>query len=107
MTGHEYVGVIEALGEGVEGLAPGQRVSGEVLLGRGVPREWLADGNEIEVRRYPINGGGRMGFSMKVTGSVIDIVLTGDRPCGEVLVELPCEGFEVRKEEKFNDGNER
>lgn len=82
-----------------------QRVSGEVLLGRGVPREWLADGNEIEVRRYPINGGGRMGFSMKVTGSVIDIVLTGDRPCGEVLLELPCEGFEVRKEEKFNDGN--
>ena len=48
-----------------------------------------------------------MGFSMKVTGSVIDIVLTGDRPCGEVLVELPCEGFEVRKEEKFNDWNER
>ena len=29
VIGHEYVGVIEALGEGVEGLAPGQRVSGE------------------------------------------------------------------------------
>jgi threonine 3-dehydrogenase len=27
--GHEYVGVIEALGEGVEGLKAGQRVSGE------------------------------------------------------------------------------
>ena len=29
VTGHEYVGVIEELGEGVEGLKLGQRVSGE------------------------------------------------------------------------------
>jgi threonine 3-dehydrogenase len=29
IIGHEYVGVIEALGEGVEGLKVGQRVSGE------------------------------------------------------------------------------
>lgn len=29
VTGHEYVGVIEELGEGVEGLKAGQRVSGE------------------------------------------------------------------------------
>jgi threonine 3-dehydrogenase len=35
IVGHEFVGVIEAVGEGVEGFTPGQQVSGEGHIGCG------------------------------------------------------------------------
>lgn len=78
-----------------------QRVNGDLLIGRGVPHEWICDGNIIHIKNYPIENGGRTEVKIEIVKNTIFVTVSGAEPSGRVLVELPCEGFEIRKEEKF------
>lgn len=84
-----------------------QRVNGDLLIGTGVPREWIKDGSVIHIKNYPIENAGKTEIKIETVKNTVLITLSGDRPSGEIIVRLPCDGFEIRKEEKFNDGNIR
>lgn len=66
-----------------------ERSNGEVIIGRGVPREWLCDGAEIEIKKYPLADNRRMGFNLKVSGNQITVSLSGEAPAEGVSVQLP------------------
>jgi hypothetical protein len=62
---------------------------GQVIVGRGVPDEWLASGRGASVSNFPISGG-RMGAAITSTGSTVTLTLSGTAPSGGVAFELPA-----------------
>ncbi|AXE37557.1 carbohydrate-binding protein [Acidipropionibacterium virtanenii] len=52
---------------------------GSVILGRGVPSEWVAAGKKVAVSNFPVSNGGRIGYSMTTSGKTVTVRLTGDR----------------------------
>ncbi len=74
-----------------------ERSNGDVIIGRGIPREWLYDGAEIEIKKYPLANNRRMGYKLNVSGNSIAVTLTGDAPIGTVSAQLPyADGFEIK-----------
>ncbi len=82
-----------------------QRINGDVIIGRGVPSEWLYDGAVIQIKKYPIENNGRLNFKISVNKEEITVELSGDKPSGEIIIDLPECGLQVKTEEKYNDGN--
>jgi hypothetical protein len=67
-----------------------EKSDGTVLVGRGVPSAWLADGKVIELSNYPLSGNRRMGILIKeLPGNQVRLTLTGDAPVGKVIFNLP------------------
>jgi hypothetical protein len=62
---------------------------GQVIVGRGVPDEWLASGRGASVSNVPISGG-RMGAAITSTGGSVTLTLSGTAPSGGVAFELPA-----------------
>ncbi|WP_149202410.1 sugar-binding protein [Actinotalea subterranea] len=55
-----------------------QRSDGTVIIGRGIPQDWLTTGSTVALDRYPVLDDGRVGFSMSSTGTDLTVDLTGD-----------------------------
>ncbi|KRV49249.1 hypothetical protein AQ490_03340 [Wenjunlia vitaminophila] len=66
-----------------------ERSTGQVVVGRGVPTEWLRAGETVRVSNYPIADGGRMGATITTRGTKVTLRLTGDAPKGGALFSLP------------------
>ena len=66
-----------------------EKVSGEIIIGRGIPKEWITSGETIRINQYPITGNRKMGYDLKVSGKTINIHFKGDSPTGTISVELP------------------
>lgn len=79
-----------------------QRVNGDVIIGRGVPKEWLKSGNVIAVNKYPIENGGRINIRVAINESDIIVSASGNRPTGKLIVDLPRRGFEIITEENYD-----
>ncbi|HZU87438.1 MAG TPA: hypothetical protein VFF78_08135, partial [Anaerolineaceae bacterium] len=61
-----------------------------VLVGRGVPVDWAADGQVIELSNYPISGNQRMGVKIEgLSENQVRLTLTGASPAGKVIFNLP------------------
>ena len=60
---------------------------GSAIIGRGIPKEWIVDGEEIEVTDYPVTNA-RMGFNITTTGKTVTLTLTGDNSKTPVSLEL-------------------
>ena len=65
-----------------------ERADGELVVGRGVPASWL-DRSPISVTGFPVTGGRRAGLTMTSSGSSVTLTLSGARPAGAVLFQLP------------------
>jgi hypothetical protein len=65
------------------------KTDGSVIVGRGVPSEWLRANATTSVTNYPIAGNGRMGATITSAGGAITLTLSGSTPRGNVLFELP------------------
>ncbi|MEV6282669.1 sugar-binding protein [Kribbella sp. NPDC051770] len=66
-----------------------EKADGTVILGRGVPNEWVRAHQKIALDRYPV-AGGRIGYRMTSTGREVSIQLTGDvRAVKGYSIELP------------------
>lgn len=65
---------------------------GKVIVGRGVPGKWLAEGQRpVAVTNFPIAGGRRMGATItRVSPTEVRLDLTGDAPKKNVLFSLPA-----------------
>jgi hypothetical protein len=67
-----------------------ERADGRVVVGRGVPNEWLRDGRPVGVANYPIAGGNRMGVSISTSGTKVTLTLTGAGPAGGAELDVPA-----------------
>ena len=65
------------------------KADGDVILGRGIPDEWIESGVPIQWKRVRINNGKQIDFSIHKKGGVIEIVLSGDRNDGNYIVDIP------------------
>jgi len=66
-----------------------QRADGSLLVGRGVPDQWLATGNVISVSNFPTTDGERTDVSITVKRNRVTLKLSR-APAGDVLFELPA-----------------
>lgn len=75
---------------------------GTAIVGRGIPAEWIVEGEKIEIADYPVSNGARMGYSIETEGKTVTVTFTGDNSNTPVSLELlafkdniaSAEGFE-------------
>ncbi|HEX3906950.1 MAG TPA: hypothetical protein VHW92_03370, partial [Mycobacteriales bacterium] len=67
-----------------------QRSNGQLLVGRGVPNAWLTSGRPIKVTHFPTTNRHRLGASIVTHGKTVRLTLSGDKPAGPVVFELPA-----------------
>ena len=61
----------------------------DLIIGRGVPSDWLQDGQSYSVENMPISAGKRFGYALSVSGKTITITFSGDKPDGNYFIDLP------------------
>ena len=66
-----------------------QRVDGSVLVGRGVPPQWLTTTAPIAVTNFPTTDGKRSGFTISAHGTAVTLTAAGAATAGKILFELP------------------
>ena len=67
-----------------------EKANGDIIVGRGIPEEWLYDGKVVELDNYPIAGNHRIG--VRIEGQAqkyIKIFFSGDIPKGKFIIDLP------------------
>lgn len=66
-----------------------QSSDGSLIVGRGIPEQWLVRGSSLSVSNFPTVDGQRLGLTITSTGRSVSLTLRGHRPAGPVLVQLP------------------
>jgi hypothetical protein len=66
-----------------------QRSDGTVIVGRGVPSDWLASGTPLAAGNVPVAGGGRIGVRISASGTTVTLRVTGSAT-GPVVFDLPA-----------------
>jgi hypothetical protein len=67
-----------------------QRSDGSLVVGRGVPDSWVRGGQVISLANFPTTGGKHVGLTIRASGSTVTLTLTGGKPSGPVLFQLPA-----------------
>jgi hypothetical protein len=67
-----------------------QRSDGSLVVGRGLPDSWLANGHAVAVTGFPTASGGRLAVRITTEDARVTVSWSGDRPAGPVLLELPA-----------------
>ena len=67
-----------------------ERGDGTLIVGRGVPNAWVRTGRVIALADVPINGGHRLGLSVTTRGRQVTLRMSGHRPGGPILFQLPA-----------------
>lgn len=62
---------------------------GRVIIGRGIPEQWLEPGQEIRVSNVPLRDLRRFGYELKTSDDAISISFFGDTPAGDTVLDLP------------------
>lgn len=65
-----------------------EKSDGTVIIGRGVPTEWIRDQQKIGLNRYPARNGTRIGYDLTTVGKRVTIRFTG--PPTSYSLELPA-----------------
>ena len=55
-----------------------QKADSTLLIGRGMPAEWIESDKKTVIRDYPLNGGRKIGFSLVSSNDTVTLTLTGD-----------------------------
>ncbi len=66
-----------------------QSSDGTLIIGRGVPAQWLSEGASISVTNFPTTDGKRLSLRISSSGQSVSLTLSGQLPSGQVLFELP------------------
>ncbi|MDN4613748.1 hypothetical protein P5G50_04710 [Leifsonia sp. F6_8S_P_1B] len=51
---------------------------GSLIIGRGVPTEWVADGKKVALDDFPVSDGGRIGYAMEAKKNTVALSFSGD-----------------------------
>ena len=66
-----------------------QRADGSVVVGRGIPPQWLNSGAPIALTNFPTTDGKRSSFTIDAHGTAVTLTLGGASSPGKILFELP------------------
>ena len=66
-----------------------EKIDGKIIIGRGIPDEWIGNSQVIELNNYPISGNKRMGVRIEGHSDQVLITFTGHEPANEILIDLP------------------
>ncbi len=66
-----------------------QRTDGTLVVGRGIPDQWLGGGPPISVTNFPTTDGRRLSLTISSSGRSVSLRLLGQPPSGPVLFQLP------------------
>ncbi|SHJ13838.1 Fibronectin type III domain-containing protein [Clostridium cavendishii DSM 21758] len=66
-----------------------EKVDGKVIIGRGVPTEWLEKGQNIKISNYGLGNNKHIGFNMTSQGKEIKVSISGDNPENNISLEMP------------------
>lgn len=55
-----------------------EKIDEKIIIGRGVPAEWVADGEEIEIKDYSVCKNKKVGYNLSVKGKEVNITFTSD-----------------------------
>jgi hypothetical protein len=67
-----------------------EKSDGTLLVGRGVPDEWVMEGQVIELSNYPLSNNRRIGIKVEgLADNQVRLSLMGDFPAGKVVFNLP------------------
>jgi hypothetical protein len=72
-----------------------QRSDGSLVVGRGVPDSWVRGGQVISLANFPTAAGKHAGLTIRTSGSAVTLTLSGDKPSGPVLFQLPAFVFNI------------
>ncbi|MET7279900.1 sugar-binding protein [Kribbella sp. NPDC005582] len=64
-----------------------EKSDGTIIIGRGVPTEWIRDHQKIGLTRYPARNGTRVGYQLTTVGKRVTIRFSG--PATTYSLELP------------------
>ncbi len=67
-----------------------QRAHGSLVVGRGVPDSWVRAGQVISLANFPTLNAKRAGLVIRSSGNSVTLTLSGQRPGGPVLFQLPA-----------------
>ncbi len=67
-----------------------QQSDGAVIVGRGIPTQWLSTGDDVSVDNFPTIDGRRLGLRIHSLGQEVTLQITSGSPPGPVLFELPA-----------------
>lgn len=65
------------------------RADGSVVVGRGIPSQWLTAGDPVAVTNFPITKGNRSSFTIGAHGTTVTLTVKGAPPLGKILFEVP------------------
>lgn len=65
-----------------------EKIGDKIIIGRGIPAEWIADGQKVEIQDYSVEGGKKTGYQMSTSGDEISIAFGGDTLDTPFSVEL-------------------
>ena len=84
-----------------------EKSDGTVIIGRGIPTEWCAPGQRIEISDAPVSSRNKIGYRMEAFADRIEIELTGAPPAGPMWIDLPAFiGREISTSAGSFDANE-
>ena len=66
-----------------------QQADGVLVVGRGIPTDWLSPGRSITVTNFPTTAGHRIGIAITSSKGAVTLTLTGGAP-GPVLFQVPA-----------------
>jgi hypothetical protein len=67
-----------------------QRSDGALIVGRGVPSQWIGNGSPISVTNFPTTNGRRLGLQISSSHHSVSLVLSGQMPSGQIVFQLPA-----------------
>ncbi len=67
-----------------------QRSDGSLIVGRGVPDQWIAAGKVISLAHVLTSAGLHANLTIRTAGQEVTLTLSGQRPAGPVLFQLPA-----------------
>ncbi len=67
-----------------------EMMNGDVIIGRGIPDEWLKAGEEIKISNIPIANNKRFAYHLVAGEQEVTIEFSGDQPEGEIFIDLPA-----------------
>lgn len=65
-----------------------EKIGEKIIIGRGIPAEWIADGEEIELDGYTVEQGKKIGYSISTVGKTVTVKFTGDATELPLSIEL-------------------
>jgi hypothetical protein len=66
-----------------------QKADGTLIVGRGVPAQWVRRGQTMAVTNFPTTDGRRLGVRISSSGRSVTLTLAGQAPSGPVAFQLP------------------